>query len=180
MLAHAYLFAGSVGAGTEAASLELAKTVNCKKGGNEACDECESCAQANRLQHPNIHLIFPLPVGKGETADDPPMQKLNAEEFSAVREEIRLKALDPYRTISLSRANTIKVSSIREIRRISSISSDQGGKKCFLIFGAEDMADTAANALLKTLEEPIGDTLIVLTSADPSKLLPTILCAVRW
>jgi DNA polymerase-3 subunit delta' len=174
-LAHAYLFTGAVGVGTEAVAIELAKTVNCRSGKGTACGECDSCQKADRLQHPNIHLIFPLPVGKGEAAGDPPMQKLSAEEVSLVREEIRLKSQDRYRTISIPRANTIKVSSIREIRRLSSLSSFEGGKKCFLIFGAEEMADTAANALLKTLEEPVGDTLIILTTAQPSKLLPTIL-----
>ena len=49
-----------------------------------------------------------------------------------------------------------------------------GGPKLLLLPVAEQMNPAAANALLKTLEEPVGDTLIVLVSARPAGLLATI------
>ena len=50
----------------------------------------------------------------------------------------------------------------------------EGGKKLVLLYPAEAMNAFTANALLKTLEEPAGDTVIVLLSHAPSQLLPTI------
>ena len=49
-----------------------------------------------------------------------------------------------------------------------------GGLKLLVVTPAEAMTAAAANALLKTLEEPAGDTLVVLTSARPGELPATI------
>ncbi|HHU86154.1 MAG TPA: DNA polymerase III subunit delta' [Peptococcaceae bacterium] len=71
--------------------------------------------------------------------------------------------------------NTIKIEQIRGILRRAPYRSYQGGRKIFLIPGAEAMTAEAANCLLKTLEEPPGDTLFILLSARPHALLPTVL-----
>jgi DNA polymerase-3 subunit gamma/tau len=52
-------------------------------------------------------------------------------------------------------------------------------KKVLIIENAEKMQDAARNSLLKTLEEPPRDTVIILTSAHPKMLLATILSRVR-
>ncbi|HBZ99725.1 MAG TPA: DNA polymerase III subunit delta', partial [Pseudomonas sp.] len=49
-----------------------------------------------------------------------------------------------------------------------------GGRKVILLEPAEAMNLNAANALLKSLEEPSGDTVLLLISHQPSRLLPTI------
>jgi DNA polymerase-3 subunit gamma/tau len=54
-----------------------------------------------------------------------------------------------------------------------------GNKKVFIIENAEKMLDAARNSLLKTLEEPPSDAVIILTSAHPKMLLATILSRVR-
>ncbi|MDR0374463.1 MAG: DNA polymerase III [Treponema sp.] len=54
-----------------------------------------------------------------------------------------------------------------------------GNKKVFVIENAERMQDAARNSLLKTLEEPPADAVIILTSAHPKMLLATILSRVR-
>ena len=54
-----------------------------------------------------------------------------------------------------------------------------GSKKVFIIENAENTQDAARNSLLKTLEEPPPDTLVILTSARPRMLLPTILSRLR-
>jgi DNA polymerase-3 subunit gamma/tau len=54
-----------------------------------------------------------------------------------------------------------------------------GNKKVFIIENAEKMQDAARNSLLKTLEEPPPDAVIILTSAHPKMLLATILSRVR-
>lgn len=67
------------------------------------------------------------------------------------------------------------MNSIREIRRTASLTAFFKGKKVYIIFEAEKMNDEAANALLKTLEEPLPDTVIILTTSSPDELLPTVI-----
>jgi DNA polymerase III subunit delta' len=173
-MAHAYLFSGPPGAGMDAMALEFAKTVNCERSSTEACDQCSSCQKANRHQHPDIHLVFALPVGMGEKSGDSPMAKLAEEEVAAVREQIEMKWNNPYHKISLNRATAIKINSVREIRRETSLMASEKGRKVFILFDAELMNDEASNALLKTLEEPPPQTLLILTTTQPSQLLPTL------
>jgi DNA polymerase-3 subunit delta' len=173
-LAHAYLFSGPPGAGKYAAALELAKTVNCEKKGVEACDVCRSCRMAADLQHPDLNLVMALPVGASERHGDPPLAKLGDEDLSLLNEQLRMKAANPYHRISLPRANAIKINSIREIRRESSLTRFGAGKKVFIVLEADAMTDEAANALLKTLEEPHPETLLILTSPRPDALPATI------
>jgi DNA polymerase-3 subunit delta' len=81
----------------------------------------------------------------------------------------------PYYQVNIPRAAFITVSSIREIRRESSMSSFEAGKKIFIISEAEKMNASASNALLKILEEPPSETLFFLTTTRIDQLLPTII-----
>jgi DNA polymerase-3 subunit delta' len=173
-LAHALLFLGPEGAGQDAVALELAKVLNCSSHASTACDHCPDCLQSAEMQHPNVQLIFPLPVGKNEEAGDAPLAKLSPTELELVREQLRLKTANPYHMIIIPKATLIKVNSIRAIRRSASMSAFSEGKKVYIISNADKMNDEAANALLKTLEEPLQDTAIILTTANSDQLLPTI------
>jgi DNA polymerase-3 subunit delta' len=126
------------------------------------------------MQHPDIQLITALPVGKSEDMGDPPLAKLSQDDISTIQEEYRRKGENPYHTIVIPRANVIKISSIRELRREAAMTAFGGKKRIFLISHAEDMEDSASNALLKTLEEPAGDCIIILTTSNRETLLPTI------
>lgn len=128
----------------------------------------------NRHQHPDIHLVFPLPVGKGEKSGDTPTGKIAEEELTAVREQIVLKWNNPYHRIFIPRATAIKINSIRDIRKEVSLMSSGRGKKVFILLDAETMNAESSNALLKTLEEPPPDTLLILTTTQPDQLLPTL------
>ncbi len=173
-LAHAYLFYGNEGVGKDAAAIELARVIHCEKGGEDPCGTCPSCSRMATLQHPDVRLVIPLPVGKGEQSDDAPAAKLTEAELRAVQQEIRLKGANPYHRISIPRANIIKITSIREVRRESVMSTFDGRKRIFIISRADAMGAEAANTLLKTLEEPSGDCLVVLTSSRPDVLPQTI------
>jgi len=70
--------------------------------------------------------------------------------------------------------NTIKVDQIRELTDALSLASYEGGKKIAIIERADSMNESAQNALLKTLENPTGDTLFFLLTDAPGVLLPTI------
>jgi len=68
----------------------------------------------------------------------------------------------------------IKVDAIRSLVSFFSLSSMQGGEKITILCPAESLNHNAANALLKTLEEPAGRSIIILISHASGKLLPTI------
>lgn len=69
---------------------------------------------------------------------------------------------------------SIKVDAVRELVNWSILSVAETRYRVFIIRPAETMGVAAANALLKTLEEPIQRTLLILISANPGKLLATI------
>lgn len=68
----------------------------------------------------------------------------------------------------------INVESVRGIGAFLSMTSAEGGWRIVLIDGAEDMNVSAANAVLKVLEEPPRRALLLLVTHNPSRLLPTI------
>jgi DNA polymerase-3 subunit delta' len=68
----------------------------------------------------------------------------------------------------------ISVDTVRALTRWAGITSHRGGAKVALIVPAERMHPTAANALLKTLEEPPADTYLMLVSHLPGRLPATI------
>lgn len=80
-----------------------------------------------------------------------------------------LKVLEPE-----DKGKQLKVDQIRQLVDFFSQTSQQGGYKVAVLAPAENMNSSAANALLKNLEEPGPDTLILLVSDSPSRLLPTI------
>jgi len=174
-LAHAYLFYGNEGVGKDAMALELARILQCENAGEEACDSCSSCIRMNSLQHPDVRFTTALPVGKGEKIDDAPLAKLGEAEVRIVQEQFSLKGKNPYHRISIPKANIIKISSIRDVRRRSTMSAFSGRRKIFIISRADEMGEEASNTLLKTLEEPGAETILILTTAYRDTLLPTIL-----
>src|SRR4029079_9158822 len=68
----------------------------------------------------------------------------------------------------------IGVERIRDLRDFTEISSHLGGRKVIVVNPADRLHPSAANALLKTLEEPPSETIFVLVSARPAQLLPTL------
>lgn len=68
----------------------------------------------------------------------------------------------------------IKVDQVRDLVSFVVQTAQMGGRKVVLIEPVESMNINAANALLKSLEEPSGETVLLLVSHQPSRLLPTI------
>jgi DNA polymerase-3 subunit delta' len=177
-LAHAYIFYGSEGTGKDAAAIEFAKLVNCENGhiNNEACDNCPSCLQFKSLNSSTIKFITALPAGKKETDnDDDPLTDLDEKDYKVYKEEIEKKMNDPYHKMSIPKANNIRISSIRNIRKNIYLTGVRGKKKIFIISDCDLMNPQSSNALLKILEEPPGDSLLLLTTSRLNSLLPTII-----
>lgn len=70
---------------------------------------------------------------------------------------------------------SIKIESIRELNREAQFKPFEGRRRFFVLDEAEKLTEEAANAILKTLEEPPETTRIILVTAYPQRLLPTIL-----
>src|ERR1043166_5332281 len=68
----------------------------------------------------------------------------------------------------------IRVRPMRELEREANFRPFEGVARIFIVEDAEYMNDQAANALLKTLEEPPSTTHLILTTTNPMALLPTI------
>ena len=144
------LFTGEEGVGKKLFALELAKILNCKvRRGLEACDECSSCKRIS-------HSTFP-PFND----DDDDKTRLIWSEHADVA------MVRPYKQI-------IRVGPIRELEREANFRPFEGAGRLFIIEDADYMNDQAANALLKTLEEPEPTTHLVLTTTNPSALPATI------
>lgn len=73
-----------------------------------------------------------------------------------------------------SKSGEIKIEAIRKLTGGASLTAQSGGHKVVVIQPAHRMNKSAANSLLKTLEEPTKDTLIILLTDQPARLLPTI------
>jgi DNA polymerase III subunit delta' len=179
---HAICMYGSEGIGKEALALEFARTINClepvEEGGHiSSCGKCRSCKKLDKLSHDNLLLIFPLPtpLNAGSSKSESVLSKLSDPQIKSVQDQVALKAKDHYHKIAVENANMIKISSIREVKRSLTLSSAATGRRCVLVFEAEKMNSEAANAFLKTLEEPHDKITIFLITSRPEMILPTIL-----
>lgn len=175
-LPNAYLFTGPAGTGKDAVALELAKALNClnrEMAGVEACDECENCRAINNFSSPLLQFIFA--IGKDGEDTSKKNEEASSEIIDTIREELAAKSADPYHRIRIPKAIAISIGQIRELIMLLSRSMSGSGKRVVIISEADMMRAGAQNAFLKTLEEPHPNTLIILTSSNPSHLYPTIL-----
>lgn len=150
------LLRGQAGLGKRSTACLLAKAILCEAdGGVETCGQCASCLLLASGNHPDFRL-----VEAGAGAED------------SVEETAETVA-EPKPAKKASRQ--ILVDQIRALGdEFIWITSHRGRAKVVVISPAEDMHPSAANAVLKMLEEPPGDTYFVLVSHRPERVLPTI------
>ncbi|MCG6901539.1 MAG: DNA polymerase III subunit delta' [Rhodobacter sp.] len=100
----------------------------------------------------------------------------------------RMKALSEPRLFLLRRPwdekaerlkQEITVDEVRRMKGFFSLSATDGGRRVVIVDAADEMNVNAANALLKLLEEPPANTILLLVSHQPARLLPTILSRCR-
>lgn len=180
-VSHAYCFTGIDGIGKDAIAIQFAKTMNCEHpvkidSAVDSCDSCNSCKAFDNLSHPNIELIFSLPAGKSsDNKGDSVYDKMSQEQIDMIREEIELKATNPYHPITIANATQIKISSIRDIKSKLAMSSFNGRRRFVLVLKADEMNNEAANAFLKTLEEPHDNITIIMITSKPEAMMQTIM-----
>lgn len=169
-LPNAYLFVGPPNVGKTMVAYELAKAANCERLPDspspsevDACGECHNCVRIAQENHPDLEMLRPAvriqvsppDVDDGE-ADQPAARDVKRDIFVELPDAV------------------IDTERVGELMRHSSARPALGRRKIGIICSAEQMNATAANRLLKTLEEPPPNTTFVLTTANPSRLLDTI------
>ncbi len=91
-----------------------------------------------------------------------------------VRKRIELKAKNPFVNINNDPRTIIPIDRIRELKNEAKYASYEGGKKIYIISDADKMVREGANALLKLLEEPPENLLLILTTSALNTMLDTI------
>jgi len=167
------LLHGPRGVGKQRLALWLAQSLVCASPAADGspCGRCQSCRFAGSLAHPDIHWFFPRP--RLET--DASLADVTSDYADAILDRVKTSGLYP----AASGSDGIFVATVRAIVQIASISPAMGRRKVFIVGDAERMvpqegSEFAANALLKLLEEPPGNTYVILTSSESGALLPTI------
>ncbi|MEW6051634.1 MAG: hypothetical protein AB1644_11325 [Candidatus Zixiibacteriota bacterium] len=170
-VASTYLFCGREGVGHWPLAVQFAALLNCRETVPSAenpevfvpCGVCVQCRNIFALNFPGLHLIVPIPSHKnlGEAIDL----------TNAFLDE---KRAEPYKLLSSETAVSIPILLAREVKQALSRKGTEGTTRVVLFYQMEKMLPSSADALLKLIEEPSPDTVIILTAERPESLLPTI------
>ncbi|RTL20610.1 MAG: DNA polymerase III subunit delta' [Burkholderiales bacterium] len=156
---HALLVQGPAGVGQLELAVKLAQSWLCEAAapGAPACGQCPSCKLFASGTHPDFRLLLP------EALEAP------------ARAALGLPFEEPDAKAGKAKpSREIKVEAVRDLLAFAQATSARGRAKVVVIFPAEALNGVAANALLKTLEEPSGLLRFALASHDSASLLPTI------
>ncbi len=169
-LGHAYLFAGKAGVGKFSLALELAMTLLCESD-SKPCGNCSACRKVLGHSHADFRYLFPLVFGaehkvKGQA------QKLNDAGWDFISAQLKQKLHEPY--ITHQPGGTIPVDWIREMNHSIQRGATENGYTVVIIEGVDSFRAEAANAMLKTLEEPPAKTIMILLTESIHSVLPTI------
>lgn len=169
-VASTYLFYGDYGVGKWGMALALAALLNCEKLARDddgkivdSCGQCRNCRLITGFNFTEMLFALPLPPHKND--------KEYAELFW---EFLQTKKAEPYQIVTGNRQLTIPIDAAREIKKKCAIRPAAGLKRVVLFYQMEKMLQASADSLLKLIEEPPPETVIVLTANSPGNLLPTI------
>ncbi len=171
-IAHARLFYGKAGYGTLPLAIAFVAYLFCEnKQALDSCGTCPSCLKVNKLQHPDLHFSFPT-VQADHKVSTPLLPHWREQIFEAAyfTEIDWLRRIDPK-----ERNMIISVHESQEIIRKLNLKSYEGGYKAMIVWLPETMNTSAANKLLKILEEPTPKTIFILVAESHETILRTIL-----
>jgi DNA polymerase-3 subunit delta' len=149
----ALLIHGQRGTGKQYLARSLSQGLLCQnpQGAGFPCGRCEGCHLFEVGNHPDFRHLQP----EKDLEDNPrnaPTREAATKKPSAI----------------------IGVDAVRELTGLNSIAAHRGGAKVIMISPAEALHPSAANALLKMLEEPTRDTYFILVTNELKRILPTI------
>lgn len=174
-VAHAQLFDGSEGSGALALARAYAQYLHCSdRTPEDSCGKCASCVAHSKLQHPDLHWSFPFfkKDSFGRSISDP---------FQSVWRESMLETAyfgieEWLGKIGADKKQLfISVDEALEISRKLGLKAFHGGYKVLILWLPETMRVDTANKLLKLIEEPTDNTVMLFVSNSSDRLLPTIL-----
>jgi len=161
---HAVLFHGAEGTGKTGFAERFAQSLLCQARTDDghACGQCDSCGWFSQYSHPDYRRVRPEALDEDSAAesDDGADDRKSGKAAKAPSKEI-------------------KIDQIRALADFMNISTHRQGMRVILLHPAEALNTAAANALLKTLEEPPPHTMFLLVSNSLDRLLPTILSRCR-
>src|SRR5687767_11883275 len=165
---------GGEGSATLALALAYATYLNCEnKQETDSCGNCSSCSKINKLVQPDMHFIMPVVTT--------PKKEALSQNYLPEWREFLLQ--NPYQSLNdwlqfigaENKQGNISKEESRSILRLVSLKAFEAAFKVVIVWLPELLHPAAANALLKLLEEPPGQTIFLLVSNSPEKLLATIL-----
>ncbi|MCL6523516.1 MAG: hypothetical protein K6T34_02540 [Thermoflavifilum sp.] len=170
---HAMLFREPEGCGGLPLALAWATYVLCEHPSKtDACGECANCRKMAQLMHPDVHFSFPVVPRK------PGSEPVSDDYLAEWREFV---GVFPYGDMqdwllqihAENRQGNITAAECREIVRKLSLKSFEGGFKILILWLPEYLGQQG-NRLLKMIEEPPENTLLIFISQQPQRILGTI------
>ncbi|MBS1774409.1 MAG: hypothetical protein JST82_16245 [Bacteroidetes bacterium] len=171
---HALMLTGHEGTGGLPLALAVAQYILCEnKAANDSCGQCSNCSKVSKLEHADLHISFPsIPPKPGTKA-------MSRHYISDFREFI---SQTPYGTTydwlqfinAENKQGNITAEECREIIDTLNLKSYEGGKKILILWRPEYLGKEG-NILLKLIEEPPADTILLFIAEDIEDILATIL-----
>lgn len=172
---HAQLFIGSEGSGTLPMAIAYAQYVLCHNinsenaGGNESCN-----LKFKNFSHPDLHFAFPVATND-KVKSHPVSSHFMKEWRELLHDQPYGNLFDWYKLLGVdNKQGQIGVDEALDIIKALSLKSYEGGYKVMLIWMAEKMNRSAANKLLKLIEEPPNKTVFILIAEDEEQIINTI------
>ena len=174
-LPHALLISGNEGTGGLALAYAAAQYLICPhRHDGDACGQCPQCLQLGKLQHPDVHFVFPV-VRKKNQKEAPISLDYMSEWRNAFLNNHYL-TLNEWTTTSgeENKQAGIFVAEANNIIKTLSVKPFESDYRVMIIWLPEKMNEETANKLLKIIEEPNDMTHFFLVSQEPERIIGTI------
>ena len=173
---HAMLLYENDGCGAVALALAFLQYLNCRRrSGGEACGECPSCRQMSKLIHPDVHFVFPVNKSSKVSGDKPTSDAFLTYWRQLVLDNPYFREDDLQEALGIEgKKGEITLQEAKSIISKMSLTAVEDGYKAVLCYLPEKMNPTAANKLLKLVEEPPEKTVFVFVTHAPEKMMQTV------
>ncbi len=173
---HALMLFGPQGTGKLPLAIAMAQYLACNdRQDDDSCGLCPSCVKFGKLVHPDLHFV--VPVLKTGSSSAPPVSDDYAEVWrETLLSNYYLTENQWYEALGAeNKQGIINVKESEAIIRKLGFKPYESDYRMMVIWLPEKMNHSAANKLLKLIEEPPPKTLILMVSEYTDRILPTIL-----
>ena len=172
---HALLMLGPEGSGQMRHVIECCKMLMCPEGESGTyCDSCKTCHKVNSFVHPDIHFAFPVIKHEKFKREETTSLHFLTEWRHFLTDNIDGNLTDWLQHIDgLNKNANINVAECNQIIHNLGLKTYESKYKIQIIWHAESLMKEG-NRLLKLIEEPSDDTIIILVANNPNAILNTI------